>query len=562
MRLLLALLALAWIAPAAAQNRVGPVDYRALTACTGSNALQYDATSGLLPCKPFPFAGKIIDLRDITSTPCDGTTDMTSAIQSGVTQAAGNAMFYLPAYSGSACIVSSTISIGSGTRVWIDGILKLANGVANGAGAALPVLAVAANANNVDVGGYGIIDGNIANNPHGSGRLSGCFMTLGSATSNIWLHDLTIQNCKNWPVNFVGTTNAWMVDLILKDSGNSPEFAAGSNHCHARGLQISGIGDESFAFYGGVFLCSIEDSLIENLTGTGNVYGIAVLNDTSQPAPNHDIMIQHNTIHGMGQSGIAVNQGTGGGGDSYNILIDGNHIYGNGLNNTSGFCGIKLIGADYVTIRNNFIHNDGNTTTPSACYGIDATGMANDLHVTANLILNEGQGGTLGVGINVGANCSDCVFADNQIGDNQGTPTMAFAFDGTAGTRNRFMMNTSYGTVGLPYDIQFASDTAVNTPTALGYRGVTTPGDGGTVVAHNTDQTINIQNSGTLGSFTVTAAGFPPNHQQVTVICDSTITTLTFAPGAGQTVDAGTTSCGTGIPRSWIINGTEWHRVQ
>lgn len=491
-----------------------------------------------------PVIGPIVTLNSLK---CDGVTDLTSTIQAAVNQASGNAMVYLPNYA-QACVALGAISIPSNTRMWIDGTLKAANG------ATTSLLSVLSNARNVIVEGYGTIDGNRGSH---SGR-GACFET-NTGDVNVTVRNLTIQNCFNWPVNMQAVTSCYLENLTLINSNNSPEFAAGATDCHAIALHVSGITDEVFAFYGGVSNSSIAYSTITG-TGTNGTDGIAVLNDASQPTPSHDITIgPGNNISLNGQSGVGVNGGIGAAGNNYNVTIIGNQIHGNGLLDAAqsqAFCGIKLLSVNNVKVSGNHIYNDGVAGAP-ACYGIDASGTSSAITMDDNLIVDEGQGGTNGVGIEIGSSCSFCIASNNQILDDQGgSATMAFGINGTAGPTDSFLNNTISGTLGDAYGITFAADTILTVPVPYGYRSISSPVDGDTTIAKAVYQIVDIANGGAFTAYTIQAPPSPPNNQIIRITCDATITTLNFTANVGQTVNGGVTACALGTGHSWIFIGS------
>ncbi len=397
-------------------------------------------------------AADVVNVKNFGAK-CDGVTDDTAAIQAAINAGAGKALVYVPPGT-NWCMVSG-LSVPSNSHITIDGKIKLSNN------ANATVINIATFASYVTIDGTGIIDGNRANNT--GGGLSGGVASL--ASSYIYVRNLTIQNTKNWPVNIVTTTHCSLDNLYLLNGHNSVEFAAGSNDCWARKLYIYNNDDEAFAFYGGVYNSGISDSIIT----TGGADGISVLNDSAQSAPSHDIVISNNIVTGMSIAGIGLAQGIGAAGTSTNIVIDGNRLYGNGLGG-NGFGGVKVNGANYVTVSNNLIGKDGNSA-------VEAAGVyllnSNYVKIIGNSIYDEGQGGTLGTGIHI-TGTSYVQIDSNSIWDDQGTKTMAYGLDGTFGSNSTVVNNYISGTVGgnsvtLATDTYFSSlAKQVLTTTTLG----------------------------------------------------------------------------------------------
>jgi len=469
---------------------------------------------------------------------CDGTTDVTATIQAGITAAAGNATYYIP-NTGSACLISARLNVPSNTHLIIDGTILMKAGVNQ------DMLFTVTNASNIVIEGHGILDGNRATQTtRGAGVMTG----LGN--SMVVVKDLTIQHMRNWPVNIVNTTGAWLINLTMNDAGNSAEFAQGTNNCHASGLNISNNSDYSFAFYGGVFNCEITNS---NLT-SGSIDGIIVLSDSGQTVASHDIVIADNVINGMAQAGIGINR-LGGGAENHDIVISNNRMSGDGIQTLNGYCGIRILDAQEVLVSGNHISNDGNATVSTPCYGILASGASNDIMVDGNFILNEGQPSSgLGVGIQVGSSCVRCTFQNNTLGDNQGSPTMAFGVGGTPGTGNRIINNTIYGTIGDPYSAVFATDTVLQQIASDAVR-VIAAGNGGSITAKPYAGFMQLNTTpGTIAGYTVTAPSDPTLNEVLTITCNGTVTALTFAPNSGQTVNGGSTTCGPALSVRWLWN--------
>lgn len=473
---------------------------------------------------------------------CNGTTDDRAAIQAAITAAAGKGVAYVP-YSATYCMISAPLNVPANSHVTIEGGIQLA------AGANSTMISVNGHVSNVTVDGHGTLDGNTAAQTAGSGAGVG---TAGD-NHNINVRDLTIQNLRAWPINIIQTTGCELDNLTLANSGHSAEFVQ-STGCWARNLHISNINDECFAFYGGVSYSGIIGG---DITGCA-VDGVAVLNDSGQPLLSHDITISGVTSHGNQLAGVEVQNGTGNGAaNSYNINITGNVLSNNGLAGT-GQGGVRINGANQVNIGNNVISGDGNNASGVYLIGTNAL-----ISVIGNNISNEGQGGAGGVGVTMsGFNCSPCTFIDNVIVDNQATPTMAFGFNGTAGIRNSFVGNITFGTIGTPYAVAFPSDTVMFDAigaTNIAQLSATT---GGTFGINNSTASLVMISAG-IASYTLTLSANPPEGKLLTIACTGAVTTLTITPGSGTlNSPPGTCAANSSYSWQWANVVSQWIRLR
>lgn len=373
---------------------------------------------------PVSFRGRIDVTSPAYGAKGDGVTNDTAAIQAAINAGAGSAVVVVP-NTGHDYIVGA-LTVPSNTQLEIDGTLFLV------AGANASLLTIAANANNVVIGGTGTLNGNKANQ---TGVSAGIETATASGT-NIWIRGITITEFLNWPVNLTGVNGAWMVGITATNSGNSVEFAVGTHNCWADRISVSGISDMDFAFYGGVYACGISNSFLFNsLTNQG----IGAINDSGQTAPVHDITIANNVVYGNYSNGIQVNEGTGAGGNNYNITITGNRVYGNNTGNGNSAADIEV-----GTITNSSII--GNTLGPSGNGSIGMSGIllnsnTNTVTISGNTIFNEGTGSTNGVGIQFAGTPVQILVEGNYIFDNQATKTMAYALNGAIGGNSALIGN-------------------------------------------------------------------------------------------------------------------------
>ena len=371
---------------------------------------------------------------------CNNVANDTLVIQNDINVASNAGTVYVPP--GVTCMVG-TLSIPSNTHLTVDGTLKLVPGT-NG-----NMLAIQSGASYIVIDGHGTLNGNASAQ---TGGFSGGITNTGPI-SYLWVRDITSTNWRNTPSGPVQVTHAWFDDAVFSNSGNSVGFANASSDCHANGLTISNINDEGFAFYGGVFNCSITNSTI---TGSAAA-GISVLNDAGQSAASHDLKITNNIVYGNSLGGVDIATGAGATAPNYNIAVTANRIYSNGQANLGGEGGVHVGNAHDIQISVNQISRDGNGTGGANGVLLDST--VSNAQIVGNTIWDEGQGSTLGVGINLNGNTNVTVSA-NTIFDDQGTKTMAFTLDGTAGANTQVLMNLLGATIG-GYNLTPASDTIV-----------------------------------------------------------------------------------------------------
>lgn len=371
----------------------------------------------------------------------DGATDDTIAMQAAL--AAAGRLYVPPSMT---CLVG-TLSVSSNTCLTIDGTLTLKASTNSN-------LLSLSGVGNVVVDGIGTLDGNKANN--GSGTANRAGISVASCT-DVTILGVKIQNCVNWPINVTASTNVVLGRVRAANSGNSVEFAAGSSNCWASEMEISGIGDEGFAFYGGVFQCGLFASTV---TGSA-ASGVSVLNDSAQAAPCKDIVIEGNVIHGNALSGIEVNSGTGGAGAHSGVAIVGNRVFGNDTSGQGIPAGIYLGQVSGGLVSSNSCSRNG--SAGSATSGISLASGASYVNVVGNVICDEGVGGTNGVGVTL-SGAAHVAVVGNLIYDDQPTKTMAYGINGTAGAGVRVALNTILGTIGPTSNLAAAPDTIVVQP--------------------------------------------------------------------------------------------------
>ncbi|MBI5827663.1 MAG: right-handed parallel beta-helix repeat-containing protein [Deltaproteobacteria bacterium] len=340
----------------------------------------------------------------------DGVTDDTAALNSALAAAAGKGICYIP-NTGNYYVISSQLNIYSNTHVKLDGNIIL-GWYSNCS------MVFINGASNVVIEGRGFLHGN---SPWQTVIAIGGIYVNNS--SNVTIRDINIGYIKSWPVNTVGSSDVFVENCTMYGSGNSCEFAAGSANCWFIGNMVYDINDEGIAFYGGVFRSGAIGNIVANSTAGS---GISILNDSAQSAACHDIVISDNILYNNHYSGIEANSGIGT--LNYNIGIHNNLCLYNNKGNIGGQGGIHIGDAYLVNISDNMIHHDG--AGANASYGIRVSGGSSSVMITGNQIGDEGQGGTLGVGVNL-ESASYILITGNRFYDSQAAKTTAYHVNGT-----------------------------------------------------------------------------------------------------------------------------------
>jgi len=388
-------------------------------------------------------ASNVINVVDVGAK-CDGSTSDTTAIQSALTSGAAKARVYVPP--GVVCMVG-TLSLPSHTYLVIDGTLKLI-AATNG-----DMLVGAADSTNLVVEGAGTLDGNATAQ---TGGFSGGFGNIGTLTY-FWWSGLTSTDFRNTPFGPTNTTHAWVNNAVFSNSGNSVGFSVNSSDCWANNITVSGINDEGYAFYGGTNHCGISNSTItDNMAA-----GVSVLNDAGQPSASHDIIISNNQLTGNGFSGVDIANGIGASAAHYAISITGNRISGNNQGNHAGEGGVNAQNVSVLLVSINQISGDGNGTAGAT--GVFLASTVSKAQLLGNAIWDEGQGYTLGVGIE-DQGATNILLDGNFIYDDQGTQTMAYALNGTAGSGTQILNNWLGSTIGAADNLVPGSDTITVQP--------------------------------------------------------------------------------------------------
>jgi len=372
--------------------------------------------------------GMVADVRDWGAVG-NGTTDSTTAIQDALNACAGLKPVWIPAASGN-YVISKALSLPSGTVLFIDGYLYLANGSND------TMLLIPQNASNVVIVLRGTLDGNKANNstfgPNGNYGIATPFNNAGGQNvTNVAVFGCgigTIKNCYNAGIGLHGVTNGLIEGLACVDCGNANGFDSGSTRCYIVRCTATGTADEGFALYGGVTYSSISDcQSYGNTAGSG----IAIYNDSSQPAPCHDIEINNCMCWSNYSAGIEVASGSGAGGNHYNIQINNPHCFSNVTGGGGTVGGISITAGNVVTVNGGQSYKNGNG--PNLCPGVCVSGGSTYVSILGTKCWDNGQGGTSGYGIYADNTCNYLVIQGTQTWDDQSTKTQEYGIGGLGG---------------------------------------------------------------------------------------------------------------------------------
>lgn len=361
----------------------------------------------------------------------DGVTDDIGAINNAILDAESRGGGTVLVPSGRTFIISNQINMKSNIRFVIDGTIKIQDeAICHGI--------LVDGCTNVIIEGHGMIDGNRANqtppNPLGG------IYTVNKA-NHITIRDIHVTECYNWPINVVDSYNVLIDNVVGSNSQNSFEFARGCYNCWARNIEVYGLGDFGFAFYGGIKDSGIINSLIHD----NNIDGIVVLADNGQESICENISIIGNAVYRNGYSGITLRSDlTTPDPVHANVTISGNLIHDNNQHNVAGLGGIWIQAGRYISIADNIISHDGNGTASTVGVNLKPQEKTvSDVIIKGNTIKNEGQGGGLGVSIQL-SEADNVLIEGNNLMDDQDTKTVAFHINGSGG-KNVLIKNNIIG---------------------------------------------------------------------------------------------------------------------
>jgi hypothetical protein len=345
---------------------------------------------------------------------CNGLTDNTAAIQAEIYAAAGVADAYIDGGIGN-CIYSSDILVPSNSRVIMNAyMLQKPNTETN-------AFHFAGGSSNSVVTGNGTIDGNGANESSAGAENQGVISQ--SMTTSLWVSGLHFVNTRNSAINLAACKHCFMsndyVEYTTPSIGHAVQFSAGASDCWADNMHIDDVGlDGGFAFYGGVSACGISNSISTNNT----VNGFGADDDAALPNQSHDLYFSSDIA--MGNSQYAYTVGAAGGTAEANIVFLGDTSTGNNYGGYHIEAGTGILIADQKT------HSDIGPT--AYCVNVDSNEQtAAYVDIEGGQCSDEGQGGNIGIGVQVNSPSSAVYIHGLHIYDDEGTPVMAYGITGS-----------------------------------------------------------------------------------------------------------------------------------
>ncbi|MGI4976241.1 MAG: hypothetical protein ACRYG6_04780 [Janthinobacterium lividum] len=505
----------------------------------------------------------------------NGTSNDTAAVQAAIAAAHGRAVVWLRA---SGTYSTNQINLGSGDHIVIDGHLIEAAGTGTN-------LLSSGTASNVIIEGSGIVDGNRANVTVPSGQTAAC-INLYAVTGGYVRGAggrLTITNCPNYPIN--AWNNAANIDISYieaSNSGNSLECAAGVVGCYIDHIYAHNISDYAVSFYGGVTKGVLTNSRLDNnLAG-----GFSVLDDSGQPAPDSDILVQGNTASLNSGNGFTVfNSNTYP--NHANVRFVGNYAYGNNQGLQSNYGGFSLQGCDNCLVADNESSSSsvGTTGTGGISVGFNIV-SGNGITVSNNRSLQEGNGKNYGICYQMFGAVTRLHMEGNDCTDNLNPHVVTFAYNGGFGnnTRGQFLLNSAGLTIGTPFNLSFGTDTQVvmlprdslavtmpNVSTGNSTStGVTSDASGVRVALSGTAYTVpagtdlvRMTQTATVATQTITLPAAISDGQPIQFVTYAgAITALTFSPAVQGWTNGSQLSANTGARIRWDTATSVWYREQ
>lgn len=479
---------------------------------------------------------------------CNGSNDDGPAITALLARAAGNASVRVP--TGLTCRATSIV-LPSYSHLTVDGILQQTD-------AADQQFITINTKDHIVIDGSGIIDGNRSSYPSSDSGVYACINANG--TQYFTLTGVTVQNCKNYPVNiWNGAAHAYINHVRLLNSGNSPECAQNVDDCWVDHAYISGISDVGWSFYKGVSNSGITNSRATGNSGAGIT---SYLDNASTETGNRNIVIAGNIVDHNGGPGI-MDQGAGSAltNANSNVLIAGNIVSYNNQDGQAGYGCIFLANDYYANVSNNSCSNDGNSA--SAVYGIWLQTQNYYVTVRDNKIWNEGVGGSLGVGILVSNLSYYTQIVGNEIFADQGATSLAFGISGSIPAVGWAIIqdNVIHGLVGGAYtNLTVSSSTTFNDQSLI--QRVTATGSAITV--SNYMGWLHLYQDATVSSQTITLPARAGNGQTLVISTVGAITALSVTVPSGLNVVGAPTTLAAGSSVSFRYDGPSatWVRVQ
>lgn len=505
------------------------------------------ASNGLTTATLATRFSRVLDVVNDGGAKCDGATDDSTAISSLLTKAAGNAIVRIP--TGLTCRAKSII-VPAYSHLTIDGTLKAID-------AADAQLITINTRSYVTIDGIGTIDGDRGSYPSTDTGVYACINANG--TSYFVLQGVTVQNCKNFPVNIWNhAAHAYVSHVKLLNSGNSPECAAYVDDCWIDHSYISGITDVGWSFYN-----SVTNSGATNNRSTLNTgAGFTSYQDGKPDSTNSNIIFANNIADHNGGPGFVDNgiETSGSTSRHKNISFIGNIGSYNNTHGQTGYGCITVTSGYYYTIVGNQCSYDG--ANGATVYGIWAIGQVYNATISDNIIFNEGQGGALGTGIWISATSYYLNIHDNLIFDDQATHTMAFGIAGHSSADSGVQIHHNkyrslLGGNGLT-NYKSANDTIIDEQII---QRVSASGSAISISSYAT--WLYLYQTFTIASQSITLPPYSGNGQILTISSLGSITSLTVTASSGSSVIGAPTTLAAGSSVSFRYDGPSatWVRI-
>jgi polygalacturonase len=175
------------------------------------------------PAGPISTTGWGFNVRDFGALG-DGIANDTPAIQAAINAAASKGPLRFPATPGGSYLLGSLLTVPSNSHLIIEARARLK--IAPNAVSNVSCLFLQANATNILIELYGILDGDFVNQTGSSGGSGG--IVSNAPSSNIMVHGAgmgLITNFKHWAINIVSATNCEINGVTFSNCGASTEFA-------------------------------------------------------------------------------------------------------------------------------------------------------------------------------------------------------------------------------------------------------------------------------------------------------------------------------------------------
>lgn len=410
-----------------------------------------DAGASLVRGRRLDAIRQVIDVRDAPWNVCGDGTDEAPKLTAALAAAARVATVWIPP---TLSLVVSQVPVPSGTHLILDGTLTRKAGTL---GHVLSMDGTAqAPVTDVLIEGRGTVDGNRAT-PNG---VCGIY---GDLCQRIEIRGIGITGCAAWPVSLVRTDKALLVDLTSSYCGNSFQFASNSTLCWAVRCEAHHIDDHGIAFYGGIEGGGALNCHCHHNGGSGIV--VLADGDGSGPQPTNGpclgLLILGNICEYNTANGIDVHTDGPATAIHRYITVGQNTLRRNSQGN-GGYGGLYLASLAFSRVSGNVSRENGNG--PAQANGYRIAGFCLSLTLDGCESYDEGQGGALGVGLQVDPTAFALVVRGFKGWDTQATQTMAYGINGAlnGGTLGRFVDCVPGPVIGDWLHLTKASDTFVS----------------------------------------------------------------------------------------------------